>query len=173
MDLLSSPPFCNQFKHASRRRKKSGFVSGERLLRAAEKEIVGPNSKRFRRAFHYIRASKSRVHQGKGCGTAGRNMWIPGYLYRSRLIYDFRLTFQPGERRVSRKRFNTFDYRGSYTPKLSLWHSALETCTDSNNFTSSSLLYFFFFFWIDKDFDFVENARDHDFEFDVLFRGKR
>lgn len=70
------------------------FVSGERLLRAAEKEIVGPNSKRFRGAFHYIRASKSRVHQGKGCGTAGRNMWIPGYLYRPRLIYEFRLTFR-------------------------------------------------------------------------------
>lgn len=50
------------------------FVSGERLLTAAKKEIVGPNSKRFRRAFHYILTSKSRVHQGKGCGTAGRNM---------------------------------------------------------------------------------------------------
>lgn len=84
LDLLPLPSLVINLNTLPEGKKKNiwlclAFVFVERLLRAAEKEIVGPNSKRFRRAFHYILGSKSRVHQGKGCC---RNMWIPGYLYR-------------------------------------------------------------------------------------------
>lgn len=72
LDLLHAS-FVINLNTLREEKKKSGFVSafvsGERLLRAAEKEIVGPNSKRFRAAFHYPKVEFTRAKDAAGiCG---------------------------------------------------------------------------------------------------------
>lgn len=96
------------------------------------------------------------------------------YLYRARLIYDFRLNFRDRGAESFSKAFQHFRLSRLLHPKLSLWHSALETCTRLEQFYFESFAFFFFFrfvriyfflffFWIDKDFDFVGNMHYHAF----------
>lgn len=104
------------------------------------------------------------------------------YLYRARLIYDFRLTFRDRGAESFSKAFQHFRLSRLLHPKLSLWHSALETCTRTILLRVLCFLFFFsfrknlffsFFFESTKISILWEICAITHFEFDVSFRGKR
>lgn len=73
------------------------------------------------------------------------------YLYRARLIYDFRLNFRDRGAESFSKAFQHFRLSRLLHPKLSLWHSALETCTRLEQFYFESFAFFFSFFSFRKN----------------------
>lgn len=88
------------------------------------------------------------------------------YLYRARLIYGFRLTFRDRGAESFSKAFQHFRLSRLLHPELSLWHSALETCTRTILlrvlcflffFSFRKNLFFFFFFLNRQRFRFCEN----------------